>query len=292
MFKKLALATALLAGLSTAHAYQFEINGGYENTDFDGEADVDTLFINGKYYLNGVQVKNAPLAEAAFLAKASNIGLGYAHASIDDLEFDLGPFVGTNTFIVNADLDIDNVGISGEFYIPNSQFYISGNLNHTEITAKVLGAEESTDNTGYALEVGYLPTNGLLLAVGATNENIDPIQVANYGFTTNFLNAATLQDDTAVSLRAKYVTQIGNHFTNFEGLTYFGDETTYRLGADLYIDPTLSVGVSIADSTADDSDTIFGVRAQKFFTPTIAVGVNYTTVDEVDSFGINGTFRF
>ena len=27
MFKKLALATALLAGLSTAHAYQFEING-------------------------------------------------------------------------------------------------------------------------------------------------------------------------------------------------------------------------------------------------------------------------
>ncbi|NLN57407.1 MAG: putative porin [Gammaproteobacteria bacterium] len=292
MFKKLALATALLAGLTSTHAYQFEINGGYENTDFDGEADVDTLFINGKYYLNGVQVKNAPLAEAAFLAKASNIGLGYAHASIDDLEFDLGSFVGTNTFIVNADLDIDNVGISGEFYIPNSQFYISGNLNHTEITAKVLGAEESTDNTGYALEVGYLPTNGLLLAVGATNENIDPIQVANYGFTTNFLNAATLQDDTAVSLRAKYVTQIGNHFTNFEGLTYFGDETTYRLGADLYIDPTLSVGVSIADSTADDSDTIFGVRAQKFFTPTIAVGVNYTTVDEVDSFGINGTFRF
>ena len=80
MFKKLALATALLAGLSTAHAYQFEINGGYENTDFDGEGDLDTFFINGKYYLNGVQVKNAPLAEAAFLSKASNIGLGYANA--------------------------------------------------------------------------------------------------------------------------------------------------------------------------------------------------------------------
>lgn len=58
------------------------------------------------------------------------------------------------------------------------------------------------------------------------------------------------------------MTQIGNHFANFEGLTYFGDETTYRLGADLYIDPTLSVGVSIADSTEDDSDTVFGLRAQ------------------------------
>lgn len=65
MFKKLALATALLAGLSTAHAYQFEINGGYENTDLEESSDLDTFFINGKYYLNGVQVKNAPLAEAA-----------------------------------------------------------------------------------------------------------------------------------------------------------------------------------------------------------------------------------
>ncbi len=35
MFKKLALATALLAGLSTAHAYQFEIMGDHVNTDPD-----------------------------------------------------------------------------------------------------------------------------------------------------------------------------------------------------------------------------------------------------------------
>ena len=42
----------------------------------------------------------------------------------------------------------------------------------------------------------------------------------------------------------------------------------------------------------DDADTIFGLRAQKFFTPTIAAGLNYTTTDGIDSFGINGTFRF
>ena len=71
MFKKLALATALLAGLSTAHAYQFEINGGYENTDFENnlgefelDSDGDLFFVNGKYYLNTVNTKNAPLAEA------------------------------------------------------------------------------------------------------------------------------------------------------------------------------------------------------------------------------------
>lgn len=267
MFKKLAISTALIASLGTAHAYQAELNAGYENTDFgDISGDLDTLFMNGKYYLNAVQVKNAPLAEAAFVDKASNIGFGYANASGD------------------GDEDIDVYGVSGEFYIPNTQFYLSGTINQLDV------ADE--DNTGYAFEAGYLPINGLLLAFGAANESLDPVQVANYGFVPNLFNALTVGDDTAVSLRAKYATQIGNHYTNFEGLTYFGDETTYRLGADLYLDPTLGVGVSIADSTADDSETIFGLRAQKFFTPAIAAGVNYTTTDGADSFGINGTLRF
>lgn len=277
MLKKLALATALLAAFGTTHAYQAEINAGYENTDIDDTDNIDTFVLGGKYYLNGVQVKNAPLAEAAFLSKASNIGLGYAKASTSDEV---------------VDIDFDIVGLSGEFYIPNSQFYVSGALNRSKITAEAFGEEESEDNTGYAVELGYLPIDGLLLALGVAKENVDPVQVANYGFTTNLSNTATIGEDTAVSVRAKYVTQIGNHFTNFEGLSYIGDETNYRLGADLYIDPTLSVGVSFADSTADESDTIFGVRAQKFFTPAIAAGVSYTTTDGADAFGINGTFRF
>ena len=58
MLKKLALATALIASLGTAHAYQAELNAGYENTDLDGFSDdVNTFSIGGKYYLNGVQVK-------------------------------------------------------------------------------------------------------------------------------------------------------------------------------------------------------------------------------------------
>ena len=277
MFKKLALATALLAGLSTAHAYQFEINGGYENTDLEESSDLDTFFINGKYYLNGVQVKNAPLAEAAFLAKASNIGLGYVNSNLD---------------VTDVELEIDSVGISGEFFIPNTQFYVSGKLNRSEITIEDDEDSISADNTGYALEVGYLPINSLLLAAGVAKENIDPIQASQIGFINSFTNVWTAEDDTIATLRAKYVTQIGNYYTNFEGATYFADETVYRLGADLYIDPTLSVGVAFADSTEDDSDTIFNVRAQKFFTPAFAVGVNYTTTDGADSYGINGTFRF
>lgn len=278
MLKQLALTTALIASFGTAHAYQAEINANYENTSFDGDSeDLDTFGISGKYYLNGVITKNSPLAEAAFLSKASNIGLGYANSSIDE---------------DGADLEIDTVGLNGEFFIPNSQFYVSGSLNRAEVTVESEFGKASDDNVGYALEAGYLPVDGLLIAAGVAKENLDPMYVSKNGFIDTFSNISAVADDTAVTLRAKYVTQIGNHFTNFEGATYFGDETAYRLGTDLYIDPTLSVGVSFMDTTFDDFDTVWAVRAQKFFTPAIAVGLDYTTTEDADSYGINGTFRF
>ena len=292
MFKQIALSAALLATLGTTHAYQAEINAGYENTDFEEniegfkiDTDGDLFFINGKYYLNAVNIANKPLAEAAFLSKASNISLGYVKAQNEFSE---------SGFSVEEDFDI--IGINGEFYIPDSKFYVSGSLNQLDytLTENFVGfsSEESEDSTGYALEVGYLPIDGLLLAVGVAKESIDPIFASKVGFATTLGYGTAVEDDTAVSLRGKYVTQISNYYTNFEGVTYFGEETAYRLGADLYLDPTLSLGVSFADSTADESDTLFGVRAQKFFTPAIAAGVNYTTTDGADSFGINGTFRF
>lgn len=278
----LALVTTICA--FNANAYQTEVGTMYEFTDMDG-GEVNSFGINGKYYFNPVETKNYPLAEAAFLNKASNIGAGYTYSKVeDDQDY--------------AKLEYNSVGVAGEYFIPNSQFYLSGAFNRTkrEVTVNNYGSADESGN-GYALEVGFLPIDGLLLASGVADlsESFDPIQAAKYGFLTSFTNATTVtgeDNDKAVTLRAKYVTQIGNFYTNFEGQTYIGDETTYRLGADIYLDPTLSIGASFANSTADDSDTIFSVRAQKFFTPQVAVGLSYTTVDDADSFGINGTFRF
>ncbi|MBJ8503910.1 putative porin [Acinetobacter seifertii] len=278
----LALVTTICA--FNANAYQTEVGTMYEFTDMDG-GEVNSFGINGKYYFNPVETKNYPLAEAAFLNKASNIGAGYTYSKVeDDQDY--------------AKLEYNSVGVAGEYFIPNSKFYLSGTFNRTkrEVTVNNYGSADESGN-GYALEVGFLPIDGLLVAAGVADlsESFDPIQAAKYGFLTSFTNATTVtgeDDDKAVTLRAKYVTQIGNFYTNFEGQTYIGDETTYRLGADIYLDPTLSIGASFANSTADDSDTIFSVRAQKFFTPQVAVGLSYTTVDDADSFGINGTFRF
>lgn len=284
--KKLSLITALLSSCVAlnANAYQTEATGAYEYVDMDG-GKTNSAAISGKYYFNPVQTRNAPLAEAAFLDKASSIGGGYAYSKLQDDE-DFG------------DLQFNIIGVEGEIFIPDTQFYISGALHRTNIKATINGLGSESDNgNGYEFEAGFLPVNGLLLAVGVADfsESINPVKVTKYGFVTNVSNAAVVSgdnDDTAVSLRAKYVSEVAGFYTNFEGVTYIGDETSYRLAADLYLDQTLSVGVSFADSTADDSDSIFNIRAQKFFNPQFALGVGYTTTDGADSYGINGTFRF
>ena len=269
--KKLAIVSALLAtlaGVNVAHAYQAEANVGYESTDFDdADGNVDAISLSGKYYLAPVNTRNAPLAEAAFLDKASNVGLAYTNLDSDGLE-------------------ADSLGISGEYYIPNSQFYVSGSLNRTDA--------DGEKGNGFAVEAGYLPMAGLLLAVGVADmeESLDPLMFAKYGTLTSVGNALSAGEGTAATLRAKYVYKVGANDVNLESNIVAGDETAYRVAADLYLDPTLSIGASFADSTFDDSDSIFGVRAQKFVTPTIAVGGSYTTTDGADSFGLNLTSRF
>lgn len=269
--KKLAIASALLATLAAvnvAHAYQTEVNVGYESTDFDdADGSVDAISLNGKYYLAPVKTGSAPLAEAAFLDKSSNVALAYTNLDSDGLE-------------------ADSLGLSGEYYIPNSQFYVSGSLNRTDA--------DGEKGNGFAVEAGYLPMTGLLLAVGVADmeESLDPLQFAKYGTLTSVGTVLSAGEDTAVTLRAKYVYKVGTNDVNLESNLVIGDETAYRVAADLYLDPTLSIGASLADATFDDSDMIFGVRAQKFVTPTVAVGGSYTTTDGADSFGLNLTARF
>ena len=290
--KKILVAAALLASMTAANAYQYEVNAAYESTDIDDlNTNVDAYGIGGKYYFAPVTNSTAPLAEAAFLSKASNLGLAYARSTAEDSDKILG-------VSYNYKTTADTIGLAGEYYVPNSQLYFSAAVNNTDSTTKAsaLGVSFSEDDsgTGYAVEVGFLPVNGLLLAIGATDmeESIDPVQVAQLGFISTVGVAAAAGEDTAATLRAKYVTRLANNDVNFESKILIGEETAYRFAADFYLDPTLSIGASVADSTFDESDTVFGVRVQKFFTPAMAVGLAYTTTDGADSFGINGTFRF
>ncbi|CAB1207366.1 putative porin [Acinetobacter bouvetii] len=261
--KKLAIASALLSALAvtgTANAYQAEVGASASYIDPDNGGSGSALGVDGTYYFNPVQTRNAPLAEAAFLDRASNVN---AHA----------------TFADRGDVDDNTYGVGAEFYIPNSDFYLGGDVsrNNTEYR-DVLGQKHDFDTTYYSAEVGYLPAPGLLIAAGVKGYDNDK------------------DDGVDPTVRAKYVTQLANgKDINLEAGASFGDLDEYNLAADYFIDKTVSVGADYYNNDLTDQSE-FGINARKFFTPQVSlegrVGFGEVGNNDYNSFGVAGKYRF
>jgi len=265
--KKLAVASALLSAIAvtgTAHAYQAEVGGSYTYTDQDHFGNNDRFSVDGKYYFNPVQTRNAPLAEAAFLNRASNVSAQYAHSD-DDVS------------------KADQYGAGIEYFVPNSDFYLSGNIGRNE--TKLKNFDTKTKVNQYAAEVGYLPAPGLLVAVGAQT-----------------IDVKDGDRNTDPTLRAKYVTKLGQNDVNLEAFGAFGDNKEVSLKGDYFLDKTLSVGVDYQKADFDNSSVNYdewGISAKKFLNQQVSLegrigfgnDKSYANNDYT-SYGIRAAYRF
>ncbi|NNH76845.1 putative porin [Acinetobacter sp. ANC 5380] len=261
--KKLAIASALLSALAvtgTANAYQAEVGAAAAYVDPDNGGSGSAFGVDGTYYFNPVQTRNAPLAEAAFLDRASNVNV-------------------QATFADRGDLDSNTYGIGAEVFVPNSDFYLSGNISQNETERfNVLGQKYDFDTTYYAAEVGYLPTPGLLIAAGLKGYDNDN------------------DDGVDPTLRAKYVTTLSNgKDINLEAGAAFGDLDEYNLAADYFIDKTLSVGADYHNNDLTDQSE-FGINARKFINQQVSlegrVGFGEVGNNDYNSFGVAAKYRF
>ncbi|MFT4020431.1 MAG: putative porin [Acinetobacter sp.] len=254
--KKTLIATVLFAGLGlsgVANAYQAEVGGSYTYKDWDDYDGVSKFSVDGKYFFNPVQIRNSPLAEAAFLDRASNVS-----AKVD---------YGNNNGIKDK-----TYGIGGEYYVPNSDFYLSGNIARNEVSVKHTNIDNKV--TTYGAEVGYLPAPGLLLALGLKG-----------------YDEKDGKDGVDPTVRAKYVTQIGQHDVNLEAYGAFGDLDEYRLQGDYYIDKTLSVGADYYKNDITDEKE-WGLTAKKFLDQNISVEGRIGFGDDYNSYGVRAAYRF
>jgi len=235
--KKLALASALLSVVAitgTAHAYQAEFG------------------VNGKYYFKPVQTRNAPLAEAAFLDRASNVS---AHA----------------TFADRGDVDDNTYGAGVEYFVPNSDFYLSGDISRNNLEVKTPLGKRDFDTTYYAAEVGYLPAPGFLVAAGVKGYDNDNDSGAD------------------PTIRAKYVTTLSNgKDINLEAGASF-------VKADYFIDKTFSVGADYYNNDLTDRSEV-GINARKFINQQVSlegrVGFGEAGKNDYNSFGVAAKYRF
>ncbi|UIJ75582.1 porin Omp33-36 [Acinetobacter sp. SH20PTE14] len=290
--KKLGLATALLLAMTGAQAYQFEVQGQAEYIDTTAN-DKDFIGgVQGTYYFKNVDSTKGPLAEAAFLNQASNVSVAYNYGEVGSK---------------GTDVIAHNFGAKAEAYVPTKvvPVYASASYSHTILDSK---NQKFADNNGdrYALEVGALPTQNFLVAVGYTSvadqAAVDAFNVMGNGVAKATAEAATIgQDQDAITARAKYVGAIDdtNMAIGFESGIIYGDDTAYQFKTDLFVTPKLSVGASYAESSfAGTPDSAWGANVNYFITPAVAVGASYVNANaeevalDTQTVGVNAKFRF
>ncbi|UUS60635.1 MULTISPECIES: porin Omp33-36 [unclassified Acinetobacter] len=290
--KKLGLATALLLAMTGAQAYQFEVQGQAEYIDTTTN-DKDFIGgVQGTYYFKNVDSTKGPLAEAAFLNQASNVAVAYNYGEVGSQ---------------GVDVVAHNFGAKAEAYVPTKvvPVYASASYSHTILDSK---NANNTDDNGdrYALEVGALPTQNFLVAVGYTSvadqAAVDAFNVMGNGVAKAVAEATTIgQDQDAITARAKYVGAIDdtNMAIGFESGIIYGDDTAYQFKTDLFVTPKLSVGASYAESSfAGTPDSAWGANVNYFITPAVAVGASYVNANaeeialDTQTVGVNAKFRF
>ena len=102
-------------------------------------------------------------------------------------------------------------------------------------------------------------------------------------------------DGADPTVRAKYVTKVGQYDANFEAFGAFGDLDEYKVRGDLYLDKTLSVGADYYNNDLNDQSEV-GINARKFFNQQVSlegrVGFGEQGNNDYNSFGVAAKYRF
>lgn len=278
---KLKLLPAILAAtgflvtpFALAATYQSEISASYADIDVSDDSEEGYFVgLEGTYYFSPVDTKNHPLAEAAFVEKASNVYLG-----LNNYEF---KEAGDRLDIYQRTLGVD-------FYVPNTLFYVGAGVN--EYKSKYSwpaegsfdgGSESSKWQSNWFIKAGIAPVTGLLV----WSEFTEDVDVSDE-WNINGKYVIPLSGEQALNVEASY---------EQSDISYVADTITGAV--DYYLDRHLSLGAgfinnSYESGSGDDSNTDYFIRARNFFTDNISAELSYTDGDYESSLMLGGTIRF
>lgn len=262
-----------LSPISTAQTYQTEIGVTYSEFDSDFyPGDNYSIGLQGTQYFSPVYTRNLPLAEAAFLQKASSLSLSLAN---DDYEFD------------DQDGDSYLRGANVTYYIPNSIFFVGAGITENKLvfTHRYYGdyAYEgivSTDwRSHWNATLGVAPIDGLQV----WSEFLEGVDVSDY-WNLSAKYVKPLVGEQAISIEARYVDD--RQF----------DIRSVVVSTDYYFNHRFSVGLVTAQfifgSSEVDDSTPYHIRARQFITENTSVELAYFSSDYSDRWQLGGTIRF
>ncbi len=263
--------------------FQYEILSGWRSTTTDTNPDIDvnTLFVEGRYFFDAVSVGAHPRTEAAFLERAM-----YVAADIDYTRFEIGGF----------DADGPTVGAEFRYAKPDEQIAATAGFEYGS-----LSGDGGVDVDQWLIhgDLGYWLEDDMIIGGRFSREETEAGGLLNI-------------TETVFGAFGKVVRDIGdNRAINVEAHAQFvhvdpgsTDDVNFEIGAegDFYFTPEYSGGaiLNLSLGGADlRAGVTVGVRGAAWVTPTIAVNAELTHFEASDSngadedmFSVFGTFRF
>lgn len=267
--KKLMLAAVIAASVSPlSHAYQVEVEGNYvtgtveyDDSEFKVDADTDNVMLKGSFFLEEVDASKGPLAEAAFLSKASSASFSLNRGETDvegvTVENDSWSLsahvVASDKFIIEAEyidsiqspeavsIDLETKSLSlgfGAYLSDTSTFVVSLLSQESEVE----GIDVSDDAGISGALKFFLPlADGEALSVGGDLSFIETN--VNGSSTTSETVGLTVFADYYLSKQLALKSEFARTSTEEDGRTYeyTRDLNVLTLGAEYFANNQVSL---------------------------------------------------
>jgi hypothetical protein len=250
IMKKLTILSAIIGVSylsSVAHAadssYQAEVFATYGQGSVDGTDELDTseYSLSGAYYFSGVNTKNHPLAEAAFLEKSSNIYAGWTRSDYD-----------------NEDGSVDVSAIGIDFYVPDTMLFVGAGVAQVDVDD---GFGDDKDSAWFA-KLGITPVDGLLV----WSQFYEDVDISDH-WNINTKYVVPLAGENAINLEAGYEdwddgdseTRVAadyyfsRNFSLGAGYTFADTTDTYELRARHFFSDSFSINAGYTSNDDEDS---------------------------------------
>ena len=269
-----ALATSLLA-FNAAQAAEFseELTFDYMSTEVESYSN-DLLAAQLTHYLAPVNTDGGPLAEAAFLAKASAVYVGIGNSSSD--------------FGGGVESSGTPIGAGVTFVTPNQPLVLNAEFMRLK---EELDSPYSGDFTTKSLTLGagYYVTDRTLVALNYNKIDITgDLEGDVKSYTLSAKHLADLGDGRALNIESALIRQSESD----------DDANAVAVAADFYPQPEFSVGAGVSTAIGDAEGTSLNLNARAFIRDDLSLAFTWTNnrIDDSDidstEFGISATARF
>lgn len=244
----LLLATTLNSSYVLADTYNFEMELNGLKSDADMNEKRDIYGLSGTFYFISVDDSFGPVAEAAFLNKASFLSASFNDISVDS---------------TSVDTDGDLQGLSGSAVLANRFIFQAGYIQQ-KIDSDII-----TDEDVYSVGLGFYIDDLTSLILEYQQTDLENISGTFNDVSLNLKSIVEIGDARWVTGRASI------------GISQrAGANTVINLGTegDYYFSERFSFGVSLnlLEANSGAGSTTYGLGAKFFITPRLALAASFS----------------